>query len=175
MKKIITGILAGILTLAMTTVAFAAVTFDASTGEGFVGKGDVQTVLGLNNAQMQAQAGDLKFNYKVIESYSITLEKEVEVGKDKEIKTITKYRDISQQVKGKVEYESRTNKRQVTGFNLEGFDGTVVVTGNIPALGEEVDELGLPLPINGKSGWYVTEVELTETTGGLYVNGVALQ
>ena len=41
--------------LAFASAANAAVTIDA-TGKGFVGKGDVQTALGYNNTQMQANA-----------------------------------------------------------------------------------------------------------------------
>jgi len=35
------------------TPALASVTFDSTTGKGFVGKGDVQTVLGYNNAALR--------------------------------------------------------------------------------------------------------------------------
>lgn len=48
------------LALGGASAAQAAVTID-SAGSGFVGKGDVQTALGLNNAQLQAKAGSLKF------------------------------------------------------------------------------------------------------------------
>ena len=41
------------LALAAAATASATVTFDPVKGTGFVGKGDVQTVLGLNNAAMQ--------------------------------------------------------------------------------------------------------------------------
>lgn len=52
-------VLAGVAAATLTAVAFAgpasaSVSIDPVTGAGFVGKGDVQTVLGLNNAQMQA-------------------------------------------------------------------------------------------------------------------------
>ena len=43
--------------------------FDPATGTGFAGKGDVQLVLGLNNAQLQSQAASLTF---ATESTSVT-------------------------------------------------------------------------------------------------------
>lgn len=64
-------LLAGVVAaLAFVASAAASVNFDPTcsltpsngTGAcGFVGKGDVQTALGLNNAKMQAAAGSLKF------------------------------------------------------------------------------------------------------------------
>lgn len=53
---------AALATLALTIpAANAAVTFDPATGTGFVGKGDVQTALGYNNAQLQKNASTLVF------------------------------------------------------------------------------------------------------------------
>ena len=53
---------AALATLALTIpAAHAAVTFDLATGTGFVGKGDVQTALGYNNAQLQKNASTLVF------------------------------------------------------------------------------------------------------------------
>lgn len=43
------------------SAAQAAVTFNSETGTGFVGKGDVQTVLGYNNSQLQRNASSLVF------------------------------------------------------------------------------------------------------------------
>ena len=63
MRKILLGLAATaalVTPLALGTAANASVTID-NDGKGFVGKGDVQTALGLNNAQMQAKAGSLTF------------------------------------------------------------------------------------------------------------------
>ena len=48
------------LALGGASAAQAAVTID-DAGKGFIGKGDVQTALGYNNTQMQANASKLKF------------------------------------------------------------------------------------------------------------------
>ncbi len=65
MRKILLGVVAAatIATpIAMASAANASVNID-NAGHGFVGKGDVQTVLGLNNAKMQAlvAANGVKF------------------------------------------------------------------------------------------------------------------
>ena len=63
MRKTILGLvaIAAIATpLAFASSANAAVTVDGD-GIGFIGKGDVQTALGYNNAQMQANATKLTF------------------------------------------------------------------------------------------------------------------
>ena len=69
MKKLskATGVLvAGIVAaVGLSGIAAASVTFDPSSGSGFVGKGDVQIALGLNNAQLQdaVKKNSLSFTY----------------------------------------------------------------------------------------------------------------
>lgn len=58
-KSIIGLALAG--AIATSAAVMAAVTFDPETGNGFVGKGDVQTFEGWNNAQAQANAQYVEF------------------------------------------------------------------------------------------------------------------
>lgn len=60
MRKRIIPVAAIAAALAVPAAASASVALD-STGHGFVGKGDVQTVLGYNNGQMQGAAGTLAF------------------------------------------------------------------------------------------------------------------
>lgn len=158
---------ASFATLALAaTAVFASVSFDSSTGTGFVGKGDVQAVLGLNNAQMQAQAKDLVFSYKTLNTYDVTCEWETVTGGPK---SQTIFHDITVpkhiMVKGSVEYEAR-QKKQITGFNLNGF-GNVVANGTVPEVGDDC-------PGNSNQG-LITEVTETGSTGGLYVNGELLQ
>src|SRR4051794_6653668 len=49
-----------LIALGVASSASAGATLNTD-GTGFIGKGDVQTALGYNNAQMQANAGNLKF------------------------------------------------------------------------------------------------------------------
>ncbi|WP_423800203.1 hypothetical protein [Neobacillus sp. SAB-20_R2A] len=165
MKKILSGVAAGALALGiMASSAFAAVTIDPSTGKGFVGKGDVQTALGYNNAKMQAEANNLVFTYKSEETYAITVTWDTGEGtRGEETHYVAHERTSS--VDSNVSYDPR-KANQYTGFNLIGYEGILTEVGNIPAVGEEFP---------GNSGHTVTAVELVSSTGGLYVNGVALQ
>ncbi|MEV7181816.1 hypothetical protein, partial [Kitasatospora sp. NPDC093679] len=53
-SKLIGGVATSVAAIALgATPASAAAGFDAATGTGFVGKGDVQTALGYNNAALQ--------------------------------------------------------------------------------------------------------------------------
>ncbi len=62
-RKTLSGLAVAFVALALMLSSVAAsVTFDSSTGIGFVGKGDVQLVLGLNNAGVQA-LGNPSFTY----------------------------------------------------------------------------------------------------------------
>jgi len=125
--------------LAVAGIAFAAVVFDPETGTGFVGKGDVQTVLGLNNAQMQAQAPNLVFTYETTDTYQVinawaTGNAVNPVSLNYHTATVT----TSIGVNNSVIYDSRKNSQgQVTGFNMTGY-GTVVVDGTIPVVSPTV-------------------------------------
>ena len=59
------------LTLAVVPIAFGSVTFDPATGKGFVGKGDVQNVLGWNNATLQQKASSAVFTYVKTDTYEV--------------------------------------------------------------------------------------------------------
>ena len=143
--------------------ASAAVTFDPATGTGFVGKGDVQLALGLNNRQVQTAA--LDFTYSAIETADVTCEWDTETG-GKVSKTIH-HVVVNQKeavVNSTVAYDARI-RNQITGYNLTGFS-SYSSTGSIP-------EVGGACP-NSNDG-VVTAVVPTGSTGGLFVNGVQLQ
>ncbi|MFC4802370.1 hypothetical protein ACFPA1_23980 [Neobacillus sp. GCM10023253] len=165
MKRILSGVAAGALALGlMASSAFAAVTFDSSSGIGFVGKGDVQTALGYNNAQMQKEANNLVFTYKAEDTYAITVTWDTGEGtKGEQTHYVTHERTSS--IDSNVSYDPR-KANQYTGFNLKGYEGILTEVGDIPTIGEEFP---------GKSGHIVTNVEKVSTTGTLYVNGIAIQ
>jgi uncharacterized protein YaaQ len=71
-KKLMLGI-ATIAVLASTGTAAASVAYDPATG-GFVGKGDVQTALGLNNKAMQNAHEAVTFSYDATVGYSFECE-----------------------------------------------------------------------------------------------------
>lgn len=181
--------------LVLTTIAtYATVTFDPATGKGFVGKGDVQLALGFNNAQMQNNAQTLVFTYISSVTYNITetwatgnIDKPVSL-ESHEI-TITTIRSIN----AVINYDARTHK-QVDGFILTGFAGDPVIIGDpLPQIDQVyyttytwTDKKGTTyttdsMPVDASGNLYtegykkaVLSVEEVSSTGGLFVNGVAL-
>ncbi|WP_051314969.1 hypothetical protein [Alteribacter aurantiacus] len=164
MKKILSGLTAGALAMSLFIgSAFAGGTIDYSNGQGFVGKGDVQSVLGYNNAQLQQNAEKLKFTYESVDTYEITVEWTTGEGTRGE-KTHTVEHKRTSTFSSGVDYDTRKAK-QVTGFNLTGFDN-VSTEGNIPEVGDEFP---------GNSGHKVTNIEHVSSTDTLFVNGKVIQ
>lgn len=165
-RKIKTLIGGGILATAMAagSIAGAAVTFDAATGTGFVGKGDVQLALGLNNKQLQEGADSLVFT---VESTTVTET------------TWTCDRDAGPQTQERANTETTTTqgvassvarvKNQITGFSLSGYVGD-------PETSSETDG---PQVGSCPTGW--TAINLVEGQpapvgdSGVFVNGISLQ
>lgn len=155
--------MSGLAVVVAAAVASAAVTFDPATGSGFVGKGDVQLALGLNNKQVQTTA--LTFTYSSVDTADVTCEWDTVTG-GKFSKTIH-HVVVNQKeaaVNSTVAYDARI-KNQITGYSLTGFS-SVSSSGSIP-------EIGGACP-NSNDG-VVTDVVATGSTGGLFVNGVRLQ
>ena len=120
------------------TIAFATVTFDPATGIGFVGKGDVQLALGLNNAQMQNQAGNLAFTYVKTDTYQVV--NAWATGNPNNPVSLNSHLEIVTTVVGvnsDVQYDARL-RNQVTGFNLKGLINSVVTGGTVPQVSPTV-------------------------------------
>ena len=190
--RILKGALAASAAFAFAAAAYAAVTFDPATGTGFVGKGDVQLALGLNNAQLQAQAGSLVFTYATTTTYKVT---EVwATGNPNQPKSLNSHEvevTTIAGVNGSIAYDPR-RQNQVTGFNLNGFS-SLTVTGTVPVPDEVyyvtytwTDNKGVvhttdEMPVDGEGNLYtegnrkaVASVEVISSTSVLYVNGVEL-
>src|SRR6476469_4632886 len=109
--------------LATAAVASASVAVD--NGVGFVGKGDVQTALGWNNAAFDKGVGSLKFTTgaeKVIADYEMSC-----YGSD-----ATGHRIITQPCTTTVTatpVQNSGNGKQITGFNLTGQTSGFTATG----------------------------------------------
>jgi len=150
---------------AISTVAVAAVTFDSASGTGFVGKGDVQLALGLNNAQVQ--------NTPVNFTYSSTSVSEVswDCTNANNEHVQQRSRTTTTSTQGVVSSVARV-KNQITGYNLTGWSGTVSNTSDTdgPALNS--------CPAN-PSTFYLSspagDPVVTVLGGGLSVNGVPIQ
>ncbi|AGM04761.1 hypothetical protein [Amycolatopsis keratiniphila] len=137
-----------------------AYTLDPATGTGFVGKGEVQTPFGWNNAKLQANASGVSFTYDETGTYAAVCTWVTGEGTKGE-KTHNVAHATSTSVANEVTYDARV-KTQITGFTLKGFS-TTTTTGEIPLVGEACP--GNP----GTNGTW-TSVTETGSTGGLYVH-----
>jgi hypothetical protein len=116
-----TGALTGALALA--ALGGPAV---AQVGPGFVGKGDVQTAFGWNNATLQNNADDVAFALTEIETWEQTCQSITPNPPGPPTFTVTGERQRSQSVSSSVTRDARLNpKRNVTGFTLTGVGETV--------------------------------------------------
>lgn len=134
------AVITAIFVMVFAAVAYASVTFNSATGAGFVGKGDVQLALGLNNAQMQTQAASLTFTYVTVDTYEVVNawasgNADNPVSLNSHTATVT----TTVGVNATVAYDPRQVKgqKQITGFNLTGF-GAKVVDGTIPVVSPTV-------------------------------------
>jgi opacity protein-like surface antigen len=108
------SIIAAVATVAVfATAAFADVVFDSLEGTGFVGKGDVQEALGLNNRQLQDQADGLIFTASSVQP--ITWECLNPAGIEVQFAQNTKTTAVANAV--------ARERNQITGFNLTGYEG----------------------------------------------------
>jgi hypothetical protein len=166
MRKILliaAALIAVLASLGLASSANAAVTVD--NGVGTVGKGDVQSALGWNNAAFDKGAASLKFTAsaeKVTADYKMSCYGSDAVG----------HRIISQpgttQVTATPIYNAG-NGKQITGFNLTGQTSGFTATGSA-TLREEKPE-GCFMFMNLGQGDLFGK---TVVTGGLKVNGVDL-
>lgn len=148
MKKMF--LVAAAATALISTAALASVTFNFDTGVGFVGKGDVQTAFGWNNAQAQNNAPGVTFTVNLENSWECDKIVTLGNGDTHEI-TIEHNSDTT----GVIDSLNRTHN-QVDGFILQGYSSTQTTGG--PARNT--------CP-NDNSNFVEGS---TSSTGGLYVN-----
>ena len=100
------------------TLAIAAVIFDPATGTGWVGKGDVQTAFGWNNAAMQRNHLAITFEYDATTTYTWTCQ--WTTGPDQNQTLHTQPRTKTHGVAGTI---GNTDRRtgQWTGWFLTGY------------------------------------------------------
>lgn len=151
---------------AATVVAYAAVTFDPATGLGFVGKGDLQTPWGWNDAKLQNSAAGVSFYYHTYQtgSYSAVCTFTTGEGtRGERTHNVAHSKDVVGSIESTVLHDARKNSQgKVTGFNLTGLGtGTSTVSsGSIPVVGE-------PCPGNqGHDGVWTSVTALSSTSGG---------
>jgi hypothetical protein len=152
----------------LAVTAFASVTFDPNTGTGFVGKGDVQLVLGLNNAQVQNTP--VSFTYSssstTVTSYTWTCDRD-SGPQTQERANVTTVTNSTQGIVGSL---ARV-KNQITGFNLLGWNGAPTITSTSEHDGNPIGSC----PDKWTNLGVTEESTTTPGASGLYVNGVLLQ
>jgi hypothetical protein len=111
--------------IATSGVLMAAVTFDAATGTGFVGKGDVQLALGLNNKALQEAANADAVEFQA--TSTVVTEVSWVCTNSNNQNTQERERTTTTTVSGVLDSTAR-ERNQVTGFILGGYDGTSDVT-----------------------------------------------
>jgi len=139
-------------------VALAAVTFNPDTGTGFVGKGDVQTVFGWNNATLQRNAAGVSFVYEEETTYAAVCTFITGEGTRGE-----QTHNVSQRKESNLSSSIQPDPRvrnQITGFNLLGITSTTT-SGTVP----EVDGACV---VGANEGKY-TSVTETGSSSGLFV------
>jgi hypothetical protein len=146
--------------------AMAAVTFDAATGTGFVGKGDVQLALNLNNKQLQDQASGLSF----AAVSTVVSERTWTCTNTNNENTQGREQTTTTSITGVVSAVAR-ERNQITGFNLNGYDGTPSTSST--TAGNQLNSCPSgPWTLTTPAGAPVVDPELSKTV--VTVNGVAL-
>jgi hypothetical protein len=150
--------------LVFTVALLATVTFDPNTGTGFVGKGDVQSAFGWNNAQAQLHGTEITFTFNSTDTYSATCEFFTGPDQHRVQHDVTIPRHVS--VNGTITYDARTHK-QIDGYILTGFGEGSTSGGTVPVVGE----ICVAGPGIAQDGTWV-EVTLVSSggDGGLFVN-----
>lgn len=143
--------------------ASAAVSYFPGTG-GYVGKGDVQTAIGLNNSGLQNAVAGITFEYIATATYSQVCSKEVQIGgpNNRETKVISNTFKDNFAVNATVSYETK-KQNQVAGFNLSpiSLTSSAIPTDLCPNENSEfaaLDAEGNP-----------TQPILVESSGGLFM------
>jgi hypothetical protein len=108
----------------------AAVVLDLETGVGFVGKGDVQSVFGWNNPALQANHAGVQFRIAMSMETTWTCSRPHPVKPE----DIVQERSSTTTLQGLLSSTAR-ERNQITGFLLEGFDGTPTSSTDGPAVG----------------------------------------
>jgi hypothetical protein len=166
-SKRVTGLAFASL-IVTAAVASAAILWTPTAG-GFVGKGDVQTALGMNNAALQAAvaADALEFTYESTDVYAAVcswVTGEGTRGEQQHDVTIPRHVTLG----GVVSYTGR-NHNQIDGFFLDAADSQGGA--DVPTVGDAC--VGNETGIAQNGTW--SAVSLLSSSGGeLQVNGVTL-
>ncbi|GAA1765241.1 hypothetical protein [Kocuria aegyptia] len=164
-KHLLSGIAATTFaaSLAFAAPASAAVTLNTD-GTGFVGKGDVQLALNLNNAQVQNGSFVFAAVSTTVSEYSW------ECTNSNNEKVQPRESTTTTSTSGLVSADARV-KNQITGWDLKGYTGTL--TESSTSEGPKLNSCP-----NSAGSWTLTtpagEPEVVSSSSSLTVNGVPL-
>lgn len=108
--------------MAAGSIAGAAVIFDPATGIGFVGKGDVQLAFDWNNKALQEKADDLEFSVVTTETNGEQQTWVCTNSNNENLQQRARTTTTTSEVAGVFDSVAR-DKKQITGFTLEGYTG----------------------------------------------------
>jgi hypothetical protein len=150
-----------------SSIAMAAVTID-SFGYGFVGKGDVQTAFGWNNATAQKNATAVSFHMESSTDYSAVCTWTTGEGTRGEHTHNVTHKRSTAVVSGIASDPRKTG--QWTGYNLNGFGTSTTTGGAAPVEG------GACMGNEGHGGVWSSVTELGSSGDQLFVryNGVSV-
>jgi hypothetical protein len=160
----------------VSTAAVAGISFNPATGTGFIGKGDVQSALGLNNPQLQALylSGGITFKFSQFETWQITCSWIKDDGKTEPVTKNLRTRR-TRGVNATLNAQGRDISSGIngpnTGFILNGFNGGGTTDEPIPNVGDACigGDPATPVPAT------ISAVTLLSSdSSGLTVNGVTI-
>lgn len=160
------GIAAGALSI--TSLAGAAVTFDSATGSGFVGKGDVQLAFGWNNKQLQTNLAKVTVSLEQASTTVTEVTWECTNTRNENLQERERATTATASTVGVVEAVGRDGKNQITGVNLQGWEGEPTVTSELTTDGPRPDSCPTNWVLTAPAGDPVLVSD--ETTGGLYAS-----
>jgi hypothetical protein len=165
-------LIGSIASLTVIGTAAATVTWDAH-GTGFVGKGDVQSAFGWNNAQFRANSAGITFTYA---NDLIEVQRCWQVQNWEPQAPWVRYRLFDED---NVEtFEVQRHSQKITGFTLTGPDLSTFSYGFDPWQGDELPSncfdstgslVGSTIDENG-NGWLTEDIVDPENTISLFVN-----
>ena len=177
MRKLATVLLGTTAALALAAgPAFAYTGTPLVDGKGFVGKGEVQTPWGWNNATLQKNATGVIFAVETSARYAQDCQKEVGGERQRRVieNTFKKTVSVSSALLG--DPRQTKGQNQFTGFSLSGFmtdsqAGAVPTDLCTPGTGEGEDNNGWVPAVDELTGESST-VQLVEGSqvGGLYAD-----
>ena len=157
MRKMLWAAAAATAFISTAALATISITVNGDSVTGFIGKGDVQSLFGLNNPKMQAVVNNVTFTYS--DEVTVDYTCQWTTGPDAHPTVHTQTFDRSGALTAVFNGPSRTNPNgSGTGWNISG---NIYITGSLNSLHNVIPVLGGVCPDG--SNKTVTDVELIDS------------